>query len=203
MPLREGFKSGFSRWREIQRGKNILLQGRNGRYAGEGKQYPRTDLIPFESEHRFMATLHHSHTGDAFIFLKDAPERVLEMCGFQRMVDGDQPLDRNYWLTRVEEMAQKGQRVLAIAVKSVSYEQMELTFRDIENDLTMLGLFGLIDPPREKALEAVQACDKAGIRVKMIVGDHGATARAIARQLNLVNVEDVLTGQELALMSEK
>ncbi len=168
----------------------------------EAKQYPRTDLIPFESEHRFMATLHHSHTGDAFIFLKGAPERVLEMCAHQRTVDGDQPLDRSYWLTRIEEMAQQGQRVLAIAVKPVSHEQMELKFSDVENGLVMLGMFGLIDPPREEAIEAVQVCDKAGIRVKMITGDHGATACAIARQLKLVNVDDVLTGQELELMSE-
>ena len=168
----------------------------------EAKQYPRTDLIPFESEHRFMATLHHSHTGDAFVFLKGAPERVLEMCAQQKTVNGDQPLDRNYWLTRIEEMAQQGQRVLAIAFKPVSHEQMELTFSDVENNLTMLGMFGLIDPPREEAIEAVQACDKAGIRVKMITGDHGATARAIARQLKLVNANDVLTGQELELMSE-
>jgi magnesium-transporting ATPase (P-type) len=168
----------------------------------ETKQYPRTDLIPFESEHRFMATLHHSHTGDAFIFLKGAPERVLEMCAHQRTIDGDHPLDRNYWLTRVEEIAKQGQRVLAIAVKPVSYEQMELKFSDVENDLIMLGMFGLIDLPREEAIVAVQSCDKAGIRVKMITGDHGVTARAIARQLKLVNTDDVLTGQELELISE-
>ncbi len=168
----------------------------------EGKQYPRTDLIPFESEHRFMATLHHSHRGDAFIFLKGAPERVLEMCTQQRTVDGEQSVDINYWLERVEEMAQQGQRVLAIAVKPVSHGQMELAFRDVENGLTMLGMFGLIDPPREEAIEAVKVCRQAGIRVKMITGDHGATALAIARQLNLVNTDEVLTGQELELMSE-
>jgi len=168
----------------------------------EAKQYPRTDLIPFESEHRFMATLHHSHKGDAFIFLKGAPERVLEMCAQQRIVDGDQPLDRVYWLARIEEMARQGQRVLAIAVKPTSNDHLELRFSDVENDLIILGMFGLIDPPREEAIEAVQSCDRAGIRVKMITGDHGDTARAIARQINLVNVDDVLTGQELGLMSE-
>ncbi|MEA1888948.1 MAG: cation-transporting P-type ATPase, partial [Pseudomonadota bacterium] len=169
----------------------------------EAKQYPRTDLIPFESEHRFMATLHHSHTGDAFIFLKGAPERVLEMCTRQRMIDGDKSLDKIYWLSRIEEMAEQGQRVLAIAVKPVSHEQIDLEFSDIESDLTMLGMFGFIDPPREEAIEAVQVCDRAGIRVKMITGDHGATARTIARQLKLVNADDVLTGQELELMSEE
>jgi magnesium-transporting ATPase (P-type) len=168
----------------------------------EMKQYPRTDLIPFESEHRFMATLHHSHTGDAFIFLKGAPEQVLEMCAKQKTVDGNQPMDKNYWLTRIEEMAQQGQRVLAIAIKPISYEKMELQFSEVENDLIMLGMFGLIDPPRKEAIESIQACDKAGIRVKMITGDHGATARAIAGQINLVNADDVITGQEVGLMSE-
>jgi magnesium-transporting ATPase (P-type) len=168
----------------------------------EAKQYPRTDLIPFESEHRFMATLHHSHSGNAFIFLKGAPERVLAMCAHQRTADDDRLLDTNYWLTRIDEMAQQGQRVLAIAVKPVSHEQLELTFSDVENDLIMLGIFGLIDPPREEAIEAMQACHQAGIRVKMITGDHGATAQAIARQLKLVNVDEVLTGQQLEFMSD-
>ncbi len=168
----------------------------------EAKQYPRTDLIPFESEHRFMATLHHSHTGDAFIFLKGAPERLLEMCVQQKTVHGAQPIDKDYWLSHIDEMAQQGQRVLAIAVKPVNDEQMELKFSDVENGLIMLGMFGLIDPPREEAIEAVQKCDEAGIRVKMITGDHATTARAIAGQLKLVNTSDVLTGQELDLISE-
>jgi magnesium-transporting ATPase (P-type) len=168
----------------------------------EAKQYPRTDLIPFESEHRFMATLHHSHSNDAFIFLKGAPERVLEMCTHQRTGDGKQSLEKKYWLARIEEMAQQGQRVLAIAVKPVNHKQMGLSFSDVENDLVMLGMFGLIDPPRKEAIDAIQSCDRAGIRVKMITGDHGATALAIARQLKLVNTDNVLTGQELDLMNE-
>ena len=168
----------------------------------EAKQYPRTDLIPFESEHRFMATLHHSHTGDAFVYIKGAPERLLEMCSQQQTAQGDQAIDKDYWLSRVEEMAQLGQRVLAIAVKPVSYEQIELKFSDVENNLIMLGMFGLIDPPREEAVAAVKTCAEAGIRVKMITGDHAATASAIAQQLKIVNADDVLTGLELDLMSE-
>jgi magnesium-transporting ATPase (P-type) len=169
----------------------------------ENRQYPRTDLIPFESEHRFMATLHHSHQGLAFIYLKGAPERVLEMCTQQQTLSkGDQPVNKNYWLNRIEEMAQQGQRVLAIACKPISYEQIELTFSDVENKLIMLGLFGMIDPPRKEAIEAVQVCARAGIRVKMITGDHAVTARAIARQLKLVNSDDTLTGQQLERISK-
>ena len=168
----------------------------------ERKQYPRTDLIPFESEHQFMASLHHSHGGEAFIFLKGAPERVLEMCSRQRMPEGDQPLDKTCWLGRIEEMARQGQRVLAMAVKPAPYEQTELTFDEVQNGLTLLALFGMIDPPREEAIEAVQVCSTAGIRVKMITGDHAATARAIANQLKLGNTDEVLTGRELESMGE-
>jgi len=166
------------------------------------KQYPRTDLIPFESEHRFMATLHHSHIGEAFVFLKGAPEEVLEMCSHQRSDEGDQPLDRGYWLPRIEEMAQQGQRVLAIAFKPVNNKQVELTYSDVDNGLIMLGLLGIIDPPRKEAIGAVHACASAGIRVKMITGDHGATARAIAQQLKLINGDDVLTGEDLESMGD-
>ncbi len=167
----------------------------------QNKQFPRTDLIPFESEHRFMATLHHNHSGEAFIFLKGAPEHVIEMCEQQRTHSGDQALDKHYWLNRIEQMAQQGQRVLAIAVKPINCEHVELKFSDLDQGLIMLGLFGLIDPPREEAVKAVESCAKAGIRVKMITGDHAATARAIAQQINLVNAEDVLTGQDLEMLS--
>ncbi|NOQ90786.1 MAG: HAD-IC family P-type ATPase [Gammaproteobacteria bacterium] len=168
----------------------------------EAKNYPRTDLIPFESEHRFMATLHHSHKNEAFIYLKGAPESVLEMCAYQRDGDAEQPLDKDYWLTRLEAMAGSGQRILAIAVKPVTNDHMELNFADVKDGLVMLGLLGLIDPPRNEAVKAVQTCSKAGIRVKMITGDHGITALAIARQIKLGNVDDILTGQDIDQMSE-
>ena len=169
----------------------------------EIKMYPRTDLIPFESEHRFMATLHHNHSGEAFIFLKGAPEQILRMCSFQRSLDGDVSLDKAYWLERIEALAGKGQRVLAMAMKPVTAEKRELTFSDVENDLIMLGMFGMIDPPREEAIDAVEVCKRAGIRVKMITGDHGSTALAIARQLKLINTEEVLTGEDIEEMSEE
>jgi len=168
----------------------------------ELKHYPRTDLIPFESEHRFMATLHHSHSDGSFIFVKGAPERLLEMCASQRTLDGEQTLDKEYWLDKIDNMAQHGQRVLAIAVKPVTQEKIELTFNDVKNELTMLALFGLIDPPREESISAIKQCQRAGIRVKMITGDHGGTAQAIARQLKLENTSELLTGHDIESMSE-
>lgn len=169
--------------------------------AFESESFPRTDLIPFDANHRFMATLHRSHNGDGFIYLKGAPERVIEMCACQRDRDGDQTIDAPYWHARIEHMAAQGQRVLAVATKAT--DQREIGFADVEGDFTLLGLLGLIDPPREEAIAAVAECQSAGIQVKMITGDHGGTARAIARQLGLANNEDVLTGTDLDRMSDE
>jgi magnesium-transporting ATPase (P-type) len=171
--------------------------------AFEREAYPRTDIIPFESEHRFMATLHHDRDGRGFICVKGAPERLLGMCARERTADlGERPLDAPYWHRRVEELAARGQRILAVATRAVAAEHRELSFADIEGGLTLLGLFGLIDPPREEAIAAIAACQSAGIRVKMITGDHGITARAIAGQLGPSNDRDVITGPELAGLSD-
>ena len=165
--------------------------------ASESRSFPRTDVIPFDAEHRFMATLHHGHTGEGSVYLKGAPERVIEMCVRQRGVDGDAPIDADYWHDRIEHMTSQGQRVLAVAFKPSDHRQRELEFDDVESGLTLLGLFGLIDPPREEAVAAVAECQAAGIRVKMITGDHAGTARAIAEQLGLANHRDVLTGRDI------
>ncbi|MCG8690530.1 MAG: HAD-IC family P-type ATPase, partial [Minwuiales bacterium] len=170
--------------------------------ATEAKTFPRTDVIPFDAEHRFMATLHHSHNGDSFIYLKGAPERVIEMCARQRGTQDDGPIDPDYWHGRIEAMAAEGQRVLALAVKPTDGHHRDLSFDDVDDDLTLLGLLGLIDPPREEAVAAVAECQAAGIRVKMITGDHGGTARAIAGQLGLANHDDVLTGADLDTISD-
>lgn len=168
----------------------------------ESKSFPRIDVIPFDAEHRFMATLHHSHTGEGFIYLKGAPERVIEMCAHQRGVDGDEAINSNYWHDRIEHMASQGQRVLAVAFKPTDNQHRDLGFGDVESDLKLLGLLGLIDPPREEAIAAVAECQAAGIRVKMITGDHGGTARAIAEQLGLANYSDVLTGVDLDALND-
>lgn len=172
-------------------------------HAVANRAYPRKDLIPFESEHRFMATLHHSHDGGGFTIVKGAPEKLLELCKLQRTLGGDEPIDRQGWSQRIEEMARQGQRVLAIGIKPTPIDKIELTFEDVEHGMILLGMFGLIDPPRSESIEAVKQCHQAGIRVKMITGDHSATALAIARQLQLINSSEALTGQELDQMDDQ
>lgn len=167
----------------------------------EEKSCPRKDVIPFESEHRFMATLHHDHAGGAQIYVKGAPERILEMCHLQRGQGADEPLDTGYWHEAMQQLAGRGQRILALASRDAAAGKGDLCFADVERGLVLIGLFGLADPPREEAVAAIGQCRRAGIAVKMITGDHAATASAIAGQLGLENSGKVLTGRELDLLS--
>lgn len=161
-------------------------------------EWTRTDAIPFDAKHRFMATLHHDHDRHAFIFVKGAPEQVLKMCRDQRTADGGQePLDAGCWRDKAESVAAGGRRVLALAERSVPPEHTVLERADVEGTLTLLGMVGLIDPPRAEAVAAVAECRAAGIRVKMITGDHAGTARAIGRQVGLQNTDAVLTGADI------
>lgn len=160
---------------------------------------PRIDEIPFESDHRFMATLHHDHAGHAFVLLKGAPERVLGLCV---QIAGGQPLDHAAWEARMEEAACAGQRVLALAQCDMPAGTTALSMDDITPRFTLLGLVGLIDPPREEAIAAVADCQRAGLRVKMITGDHVVTAAAIGRQLGL-NADQALTGEAVASLDEQ
>jgi magnesium-transporting ATPase (P-type) len=164
----------------------------------ERARRPQTDAIPFDAQHRFMASLRHDHEGNATIFVKGAPERLLAMCRTQRIKDGtNAPIDPDYWRDQAAATADQGQRVLAIAVKRTHGDHGELHFDDVDNDLTLLGLVGLIDPPREEAIDAVRECRAAGIAVKMITGDHAGTAAAIGRQLGLANTARVMEGAEI------
>ncbi|WP_018649351.1 MULTISPECIES: cation-transporting P-type ATPase [unclassified Thioalkalivibrio] len=162
------------------------------------KEFVRDDVIPFESSYKFMATLHHDHEGHAFLFLKGAPERVLALCSHQRTDDEDEPLDTEHWQQWMDDVASRGQRLLALATKRMERHCRELEFDDIENGgLTLVAVCGIIDPPREEAIEAVAHCQRAGIRVKMITGDHGVTARAIADELGISTEGGVVVGHEL------
>jgi magnesium-transporting ATPase (P-type) len=166
--------------------------------------WTRTDAIPFDAKHRFMATLNHDHENHAFISVKGAPEQLLSMCNGQRSESGDtEPLDQAYWHLKAEDIASQGQRVLAFAVKPVSHKHTVLELSDVKKSaLILIGLVGLIDPPRSEAIEAISECHGAGIRVKMITGDHKGTAAAIGKQIGLQNSDRVLTGVDLDKMND-
>ncbi|MGH3088610.1 MAG: cation-translocating P-type ATPase [Rubrobacteraceae bacterium] len=162
------------------------------------KERFRVASIPFESERQYMATLNEDAAGARKVYIKGAPEVVLERCSVEAGTDPEDVLER------VHTMANDGLRVLALAAKDVSRSLEELDEGDVDDGFELLGLVGMIDPPREEALEAVAECREAGVTVKMITGDHAATAAAIGRQLGLLDEGDaILTGNELDRLSDE
>ncbi|TDR93638.1 HAD-IC family P-type ATPase [Enterovirga rhinocerotis] len=170
--------------------------------ARERTAWPRLDEIPFDAEYRFMATLHRHGDGLGMIFVKGAPERLLAMCEVQEAPGGATGLDADYWTAAIAEAAAGGERVLGFACKAVDASVGTIDRAHLSDGLVFLGLVGFIDPPREEAVAAVRECRSAGIGVKMITGDHGATAAAIARQLALADEPKVVTGAELDAVSD-
>ncbi|MEI8079604.1 MAG: HAD-IC family P-type ATPase, partial [bacterium] len=155
------------------------------------RQYPRLDVIPFESDTKFMATLHHLDHGEATLFLKGAPEVLAPRC--QLPPDEEQRLH-----AAVNTFAAQGMRVLALAAKTLAPNTRQVTPDDAVDGLQLLGLMCMIDPPRTEAIEAIRACHQAGIVVKMITGDHLITAEAIGRQLGILNQGgQALAGRQL------
>jgi len=168
----------------------------------------RIDIIPFESERQYMATLHDRGSGH-ILYVKGAVERVLDHCTAALVREGDRrPLDREAVLSKAESMARDGLRVLAFARKDLPADHRKLSSEDPAG-LTFLGLQGMIDPPRAEAVRAVEACRSAGIAVKMITGDHALTATAIAEQLGLIDRDrtdgagvSAMTGKDLAELTD-
>jgi magnesium-transporting ATPase (P-type) len=157
----------------------------------------RLDVIPFDPAYRYMATLHEQDAATVAM-VKGAPEVLLPACV---SVD-EQPFDEARWQNEVDRLASRGMRTLAVARKRLAGGLQELNQDDLLNGLELLGLVGIMDPPRDEAIEAVAVCHEAGIRVKMITGDHALTARAIAARIGIGNGRDVLTGADLDAMDD-
>ncbi|GAA3018942.1 cation-translocating P-type ATPase [Microbacterium dextranolyticum] len=167
----------------------------------EGGGTRRLAVVPFDSAHKFMATLDEAGSGSRAILVKGAPDRILERSLTQRGAHGSEPLDIPFWEAAVDALSAEGLRVLAGARKPTRAD--DLSADDLV-DLEFLGLWGILDPPRPEAIDAIADCHAAGIRVKMITGDHAGTAVAISREMGLVTGDDapVLTGAELERMSQ-
>jgi magnesium-transporting ATPase (P-type) len=185
-------------------GALVVAAEKLGQRAAELRaRWPRDDAIPFDARHQYMATLHRTPSGGAMIFIKGAPEVVIDRC--DRLFDGA-PLDRSRVLVEVDRMASRGMRVLAFASREPTVAPEVLHEEQIGRGATLLGLAGMIDPPRPEAIKAIEACRAAGIAVKMVTGDHRGTAAAIAVKLGLISEsgppERVLTGAEIGRLSD-
>jgi Ca2+-transporting ATPase len=151
----------------------------------ERERYPQLFIIPFESERGYMTTLHRDGVHN-LVFVKGAPEKLLELC---------QECKMGAWADVVhvaDHFAREGLRVLGMAYKEIPAHQTEITMADLQSGLTFAGLQGMIDPPRPEAIDAITGCKRAGIRVVMITGDHAVTAAAIAKKLGIVEEDEVV-----------
>lgn len=164
--------------------------------------------VPFSSARKFMATVQHEGDGVHTMYAKGAPEMLLGRCTREWVPDGSRPLDEPRWREAADDLARSGQRVVALAVRP--WETHAITEEDVR-DLTLLGLIGILDPPRVEAREAVEGCKQAGIRVVMITGDHPSTGAAIAAEVGILQHGEkiareqdrqVITGRELAQMDD-
>lgn len=165
-------------------------------------QYPRITEFPFDSDRKRMATLHQSGSG-LILYVKGAPEHVLDLCNKTFTEHGPVPLDKEKLLGEADKLAKEGYRVLGLATRQFSHE-VPHDPGSIEQDLIFLALLALIDPPRDEVPLAVSECKSAGIRPVMITGDHPATALAIAHRVGIVDSDHrVLTGKDLDLLTEK
>jgi len=171
------------------------------------KRYPRAGELPFSSERKRMTTVHLTPHGDQIVYMKGAPETILERCARVHKSEGVESLTetRKKEILRInEEMAREALRILGLAYKKIPASITNFSEEALEKDLIFLGLMGMMDPPREEAIKAVEVCKQVKIKPIMITGDHKLTAMAIARELGIYQEGDiVLTGEDLEKMADE
>ena len=162
----------------------------------------RISTIPFDSKYKYMATLVEKSDHNV-IYIKGAPDKLMEMSEFEKTETGEEKFAKEHWERQISAIATRGQRTIGAAYKIVDKSVTTINHADIHSGIVFLGLAGIIDPPREEAVEAVRKCKEAGITVKMITGDHIDTARTIANELGIGNGIDALQGKDLEEMTDE
>ncbi|WLS79847.1 cation-transporting P-type ATPase [Erwinia pyri] len=159
------------------------------------------DKIPFDSQYKYMATRHEiGH--EQQILITGAPDVLFTMCQQQQSEAGPQPFDRQYWENHIVSHAREGLRMVAAAWKPAPSDNAPLTHAHLQEGLIFLGIAGMMDPPRPEAINAIKICQQAGIRVKMITGDHQQTAMSIGKMLGIGDGQQAITGAELEKMDD-
>jgi magnesium-transporting ATPase (P-type) len=157
--------------------------------------------IPFDSQYKYMST-HYQVGSESQILITGAPDVIFALCDRQQTRSGAEAFNRAYWEAEMERFARQGLRMVAAAFKPAAADQQGLTHDDLSHGLIMLGIAGMMDPPRPEAIDAIHACQQAGIRVKMITGDHPQTAMSIGQMLGITNSTQAMTGYQLEHMDD-
>ena len=157
--------------------------------------------IPFDSQYKYMAT--HQKMGDVEqVLITGAPDVIFALCRHQLSKQGAVPFEPQYWEEEMARFARQGLRMVAAAYKPATVGSTTLTHDDLREGLVFLGIAGMMDPPRPEAIDAIHACQNAGIRVKMITGDHPQTAMSIGQMLGITNSSQAMTGYQLEHMDD-
>ncbi|MFU2314755.1 cation-transporting P-type ATPase [Rahnella sp. PCH160] len=159
------------------------------------------DKIPFDSKHKYMSTLQRIN-GKTQLFVTGAPDVLFSLAKFELTENGVKPFRREYWEEEMARYARQGLRMVAAAFKEEPVINGDLSHDDLQQDLVFAGIAGMMDPPRPEAIDAIAQCQQAGIRVKMITGDHQETAMAIGKMLGIGNSGDSITGNQLEHMDD-
>jgi len=157
--------------------------------------------IPFDSDYKYRAALYEID-GKKIIFVNGATERIMSLCDQQVTAAGTETMDSAFWESKIEQAAGRGQRLLGFAYAEVVDDVVDINHENLKN-MVFCGIVGIIDPPRPEAIESIRVCREAGIRVKMITGDHVLTAREIGRQMGLTDDPKVISGAELENMNDE
>ncbi len=182
----------------------LLVVAAKGGYQPDDvrEAHERIDEIPFESERKYMATLDEpAEDGERIIHVKGAPDVLLDMCDQVAGEDGNNDIDRDQWRERIEALSSRGLRVLALACREAD-DGDSLDEDQVEKGLVLLGLVGIMDPPRDSARESVSECLQAGIQVKMVTGDHALTAAAVADDIGMEGDGSTMTGKDIENASD-
>ncbi|BBY17784.1 cation-translocating P-type ATPase [Mycolicibacterium litorale] len=191
-------------WRVVGEPTEGALRTLTQKVGVDDADWPRLGVVPFESANKFMVTLNATPGGDRCLYVKGAPDRLLDRSTTQAGGASAEPLDRVLWESRIDELSDQGLRVLAAARRPAAGADT-VDIDDVADGLEFLGVVGIVDPPRPEAITAIATCHTAGIQVTMITGDHAGTARAIAREMGIIKTGDeprVVTGAELEAMSQ-
>ncbi len=173
------------------------------RKAGDNIALPgRMDTIPFDSLYKYMGVLV-AKDGRKLVYIKGAPDKLLDLAAREVSVEGERPLDRERWDSEIARCAAEGQRVLGAAYKELASDSVEISHDDIQDNIVFIGFAGMVDPPREEAIEAVKECASAGINVKMITGDHADTAKAIGLEMGIGDGKKVIQGRQVEVMTDE
>lgn len=162
----------------------------------------KIDDIPFDSQYKYRAALLHVD-GKRILFANGAPEKLIDICGHQTTPAGTKAIDPAFWEAKIEAAAARGQRLIGCAYVEVGDDKSGIDHGDLNTSMIFAGIVGIIDPPRPEAIESIRVCKEAGIRVKMITGDHVLTAREIGLQMGLTDRPKVISGSELEEMDDR